>query len=344
MKRYIRFTPNPATPATIYYGDHSNVDMGWVINILDDDDAFCSLRSDPVYTTPFPQVASIRRVNPTPGTWPVTGSGSYGVFNVDDNDGTGTYNVCVDESLVFYIAAGASTFHPFSVETGPSGGTLYPGAAASPATTEGVTFDFTPTDAGTAYTVCANHPNMGLPYTVQPDGVAGCGGTEPSSFFTPQIAAGTSVILYASDVAYHNDTRCVFEWSGGSAETSPYPFINNANKAVTCPVPTYIPAGNVTGLLRNPQGFNNATIGTFEIADCPSGTFGLTCTECPGGAATPCSGNGVCDSITGDCSCDDGWSGAECATDDSDGGSGSMLKSSGALAVVLALVSTFFLA
>jgi len=39
------------------------------------------------------------------------------------------------------------------------------------------------------------------------------------------------------------------------------------------------------------------------------------CEECPGGAATPCSGNGVCAEGAGDgtCTCDEGFIGADCS-------------------------------
>jgi len=50
---------------------------------------------------------------------------------------------------------------------------------------------------------------------------------------------------------------------------------------------------------------------------CPAGLFGAVCDQaCPGGAATPCSGNGTCDDGidgTGLCTCDAGYAGADCS-------------------------------
>jgi len=50
---------------------------------------------------------------------------------------------------------------------------------------------------------------------------------------------------------------------------------------------------------------------------CAAGLFGATCDQtCPGGAATPCSGNGTCDDGvdgSGLCTCDDGYAGADCS-------------------------------
>jgi len=50
---------------------------------------------------------------------------------------------------------------------------------------------------------------------------------------------------------------------------------------------------------------------------CPSGVFGVTCgNECPGGAANPCSGQGVCDDGadgTGICVCEPGYAEDDCA-------------------------------
>ena len=51
---------------------------------------------------------------------------------------------------------------------------------------------------------------------------------------------------------------------------------------------------------------------------CEPGYFGLACTPCPGGAATPCSGHGTCDdgiAGTGMCTCAEGWQGTDCAAD-----------------------------
>ncbi|MCB9506942.1 MAG: hypothetical protein H6698_04420 [Myxococcales bacterium] len=50
-------------------------------------------------------------------------------------------------------------------------------------------------------------------------------------------------------------------------------------------------------------------------ADCEPGRFGASCEECPGGAATPCNGNGRCDEGpygTGECSCTGSSAGLAC--------------------------------
>ena len=51
---------------------------------------------------------------------------------------------------------------------------------------------------------------------------------------------------------------------------------------------------------------------------CDKGAFGPKCKPCPGGAASPCGGHGICngDSVragSGKCSCDTGYKGKACA-------------------------------
>ena len=48
---------------------------------------------------------------------------------------------------------------------------------------------------------------------------------------------------------------------------------------------------------------------------CPSGRYGPSCTECPGGASNPCGGFGTCSqgfNGSGTCACSAGYSGADC--------------------------------
>ncbi|CAB4034938.1 cysteine-rich with EGF-like domain 1 [Paramuricea clavata] len=57
-------------------------------------------------------------------------------------------------------------------------------------------------------------------------------------------------------------------------------------------------------------------IDTIQVC-CPSGKFGRSCEECPGGAETPCSKHGKCKGNgtrtgTGECECDDGYTSKSC--------------------------------
>ncbi|MFT7624678.1 MAG: hypothetical protein ACI9WU_003867, partial [Myxococcota bacterium] len=64
-------------------------------------------------------------------------------------------------------------------------------------------------------------------------------------------------------------------------------------------------------------GDSGAQMSVARMMACPAGTWGATCaSECPGGAASPCNGNGVCDEGDvgdGTCSCAVGWYGPACA-------------------------------
>jgi hypothetical protein len=53
-----------------------------------------------------------------------------------------------------------------------------------------------------------------------------------------------------------------------------------------------------------------------STCNCLHGNYGTDCTGiCPGGQATPCSGNGRCNGTTGVCTCVRGMTGASCATE-----------------------------
>lgn len=56
--------------------------------------------------------------------------------------------------------------------------------------------------------------------------------------------------------------------------------------------------------------------GVFDCCSCTcqSGYYGVACAdECPGGAAEPCNGRGVCDPTAGTCKCSLGFYGADCS-------------------------------
>jgi hypothetical protein len=54
---------------------------------------------------------------------------------------------------------------------------------------------------------------------------------------------------------------------------------------------------------------------TFDGCVCYTGYWGENCSAvCPEGAVTPCNGRGVCNSSTGECTCDHNWQGNENCT------------------------------
>jgi len=64
-------------------------------------------------------------------------------------------------------------------------------------------------------------------------------------------------------------------------------------------------------------GFCGLACELTSCTNCGNGNWGPACTTpCPGGAATPCNGNGVCDdamlTTAGKCTCSVGWAGAAC--------------------------------
>ncbi|MED5463642.1 MAG: hypothetical protein VX699_03235, partial [Myxococcota bacterium] len=74
-----------------------------------------------------------------------------------------------------------------------------------------------------------------------------------------------------------------------------------------CTRGTCVDDGNGAGICDCDDGWDASN----HCSSCLSGFVGANCTECPGGADTPCTGHGTCkDDAT--CECDGGWFGDAC--------------------------------
>jgi len=87
---------------------------------------------------------------------------------------------------------------------------------------------------------------------------------------------------------------------------------NVANPAAVGPAGTY---AIVVRDSRDVAVDSDESVSADSIA-CPSGTFGSSCSDCPGGSSNPCNGQGTCDegaSGSGLCSCSLGFTSSDCS-------------------------------
>ena len=112
-------------------------------------------------------------------------------------------------------------------------------------------------------------------------------------------------------------------WAGTACEACALGFVGPR-----CDIPC--PHSSPTGAVCGGAGVCHWGPPSAAVCACGPGHYGRTCQhECPGGAASPCSGHGACDTATGLCRCDrtaaqghwagaacgacaEGWSGAQC--------------------------------